>query len=62
VVANAQGGLPPGSAGVMAQQPTHGQQADHARRDVGKAQQLAQQILAMPEAQKDSELIQLKKR
>lgn len=55
------GGLPPGSAGVMAGQPTIPNKPTTPEEMLGKAQQLAQQILSMPEAQKDSELIQLKK-
>jgi hypothetical protein len=55
------GAMPPGSEQVMAQQPTIPNKPTTPEEMLGKAQQLAQKILSMPEAQKDSELIQLKK-
>jgi hypothetical protein len=55
------GGMPPGSAQVMAQQPTLPNKPTTPEEVLSKAQTIAQQILSMPEAQKDSELIKLKK-
>jgi len=48
-------------AGAIAAQPTQPTQPTTPQEMQQKANQLAQQILAMPESQKDSELIQLKK-
>jgi hypothetical protein len=63
------GALPPGAGGAMggaaanmaAGMPTIPNKPTTPEEMLGKAQTLAQQILSMPEAQKDSELIQLKK-
>lgn len=66
---NAQGGAPAGAgapagqaaAGQAAAMPTVPGKPTTPEEMQGKAQQLAQQILSMPESQKDSELINLKK-
>ena len=66
----AAGGAPPAGGGdpaaqaasqVSSQQQTLMQKPTTPQEMLGKAQQLAQQILGMPEGQKDSELIQLRK-
>lgn len=53
--------MPPGSAGAMAAMPTINSKPTTPQEMQAKAQTLAQQILSMPEAQKDSTLIQLNK-
>ncbi len=57
------GGMPaqPGSANVMAGQPTLPDKPTTPQEMMQKAQVMAQQILSMPESQKDSELINLKR-
>jgi hypothetical protein len=54
-------GLPPGSAATIAAQPTIPNKPTTPNEMLAKAQELSQQILSMPESQKDSELIQLKR-
>lgn len=55
------GGLPQGSANAIASQPSVPSKPTTPQEMMAKAQQFAQQILQMPESQKDSELINLKK-
>lgn len=55
------GAMPPGSAGAIASQPTVAGKPTTPEELQAKAQTLAQQVLQMPESQKKSELIALKK-
>lgn len=54
-------GMPPGSANAIASQPTIDSKPQTPQALEQKSQTIAQRILSLPEAQKDSELIQLKK-
>ncbi len=55
------GGMPQGSADVMASQPTLMNKPTTPQEMISKASTMAQQFISMPESQKDSQLIQLKK-